>query len=108
MGTMRSLLMQAVLTAALLTLGAAGAWAEDTAALYKSKCQACHGPDGKGDTAAGKKLGAKDFHSLEVAKMSDVELFDITKKGKDKMPGYDKKLTDDQIKDLIKYIRTLK
>ncbi len=76
--------------------------------LYKAKCQACHGPDGKGETAAGKKLGAKDFHSPEVTKMSDAELFDITKKGKEKMPAYDKKLTDDQIKELIKYVRTLK
>jgi cytochrome c6 len=107
-GNMRSLLIHAVLTAALLTLGAAGACAQDTAALYKSKCQACHGPDGKGDTAAGKKLGVKDFQSPEVAKMSDADLFDITKKGKEKMPGYDKKLTDDQIKELIKYIRALK
>lgn len=77
-------------------------------ALYKAKCQVCHGTDGKGDTAVGKKLGAKDFHSPEVAKMSDAELFEITKKGKDKMPPYDKKLTDDQIKQLIKYIRGLK
>jgi cytochrome c6 len=78
------------------------------AALYKSKCVACHGADGKGDTPAGKKLGARDFHSPEVAKLSDTELFEITKNGKDKMPPYDKKLTDDQIKDLIKYARSLK
>jgi mono/diheme cytochrome c family protein len=81
---------------------------DDTASLYKAKCQACHGADGKGDTPAGKKLGVKDFQSPEVAKMSDAELFDITKKGKGKMPGYDTKLTDDQIKALIKYIRALK
>lgn len=100
--------MLVVLTAALLTLGVAGAKAQDAADLYKSKCAACHGPDGKGDTAAGKKLGVKSFSSPEVAKMSDAELFDITKKGKEKMPSYDKKLTDDQIKELIKYIRSLK
>ena len=105
---MKALLIRVVLTAALLTLSIAGACAEDAAALYKSKCQACHGPDGKGDTAAGKKVRVKDFHSPEVAKLSDDELFDITKKGKDKMPGYDKKLTDDQIKELITYIRSLK
>ena len=81
---------------------------DDATALYKSKCHACHGPDGKGDTPAGKKLGVKDFHSPEVSKMSDQELAAITKKGKDKMPAYDKKLTDDQIKQLITYIRTLK
>jgi mono/diheme cytochrome c family protein len=105
---MKSLLIRVVLIAALLSLGAAGSRAEDAAALYKSKCQACHGPDGKGDTAAGKKLGAKDFHSPEVAKLSDQELFAITKNGKEKMPKYDGKLTDDQIKELIKYIRSLK
>jgi len=81
---------------------------DDVAALYKSKCQVCHGPDGKGDTLAGKKVGVKDFHSPEVAKMPDTELFEITRKGKDKMPSYDKKLTDDQIKALVKYIRSLK
>src|SRR6516164_7412371 len=105
---MKALLIRVVLPAALLSLSVAGACAQDAAALYKSKCQACHGPDGKGDTAAGKKVGVKDFHSPEVAKLSDDELFDITKKGKGKMPAYDKKLTDDQIKDLIKYIQSLK
>jgi len=106
---MRLLLMRTAATAtAALFLAVASVRAEDTAALYKAKCAACHGPDGKGDTAAGKKLGARDFHSPEVAKMSDAELFDITKKGKEKMPAYDKKLTDDQIKDLVKYIRGLK
>jgi mono/diheme cytochrome c family protein len=105
---MRSLLMRVVLTAAVLSLGVAGACAQDAADLYKSKCQACHGADGKGDTPAGKKLGVKDFHSPDVAKMSDQELFAITKNGKDKMPPYDKKLTDEQIKELIKYIRSLK
>jgi len=83
------------------------AYAEDAAALYKSKCQICHGADGKGDTPAGKKMGAKDFHSPEFAKMSDAELCKITKEGKGKMPAYDKKLTDDQIKELVKYIHTL-
>lgn len=105
---MKSLLTKVVLTAFLASLSAAGARAQDAEALYKGKCQPCHGPDGKGDTAAGKKLGARDFHSPEVAKMSDAELIEITKKGKGKMPGYEGKLTDDQIKDLVKYIRSLK
>ncbi len=76
--------------------------------LYKAKCAVCHGPDGKGDTMMGKKLGVRDFRSAEVVKETDQELFDITKKGKGKMPSFDKKLTDDQIKELIKYIRSLK
>ena len=101
----RSFAVSAVLVAALVASGNAQA---DAASLYKTKCQVCHGADGKGETTMGKKLGAKDFHAPEVAKLSDAELFDITKKGKNKMPAYDGKITDDQIKDLVKYIRTLK
>ncbi|HEX7959114.1 MAG TPA: cytochrome c [Terriglobales bacterium] len=82
-------------------------FAQDAAALYKSKCAVCHGADGAGDTTMGKKLGAKSFHSPEVSKMTDAELFEVTKNGKNKMPSYDKKLTDDQIKELITYIRSL-
>ena len=81
---------------------------DDPAALYKTKCQVCHGPDGKGDTPAGQKMGVKDFHSPEVAKMSDAELIEAVKKGKGKMQPYDGKLTEDQIKSLVKYIRSLK
>ncbi len=80
---------------------------DDVAALYKSKCQVCHGADGKG-TPAGQKMGVKDFHDPEVAKQSDADLIKTTKEGKGKMPKYDGKLTDDQIKSLIKYIRSLK
>ena len=54
------------------------AMADDAEALYKSKCQVCHGADGKG-TAAGQKLGAKDFHSPEVQKQTDAELIELTK-----------------------------
>ncbi|HKT51024.1 MAG TPA: cytochrome c [Candidatus Angelobacter sp.] len=101
-------LLATVLLAGIIWASAAGAQAQEAGDLYKSKCQVCHGADGKGDTPAGKKLGARDFHAPEVVKMSDAELIEITKKGKDKMPSYDKKLTDDQIKQLVKYIRTLK
>lgn len=97
------------LTAALVMSTVRPAQAQDNAAaLYKSKCQMCHGPDGKGDTPAGKKMGVKDFHDPEVTKASDADLFKITKEGKGKMPAYNGKLTDDQIKSLVKYIHTLK
>jgi len=79
-----------------------------TADIYKTKCAMCHGADGKGKTPIGPKLGVRDFHSPEVAKESDHMLFDITKNGKNKMPAYNGKLTDDQIRDLVKYIRSLK
>lgn len=105
---MKQLLIPTMMLLTILGSTALRAFAQDdAAALYKSKCQACHGADGKA-TAIGQKLGAKDFSSPEVAKMSDTELFNITKNGLNKMPKYDGKLTDDQIKALVKYIRSLK
>jgi len=81
--------------------------ADDSAALYKTKCTACHGVDGKGDTVVGKKTGARDFASAEVQKETDQELIDITAKGKNKMPAYASSLSDAQIKGLVAYIHAL-
>jgi cytochrome c6 len=81
--------------------------AADGAATYKAKCAMCHGADGKGETPVGKKMGARDFASPEVQKMTDEELIGITAKGRNKMPAYDKKLSDAEIKDVIAYVRQL-
>jgi len=81
--------------------------AQDNAALYKTKCASCHAADGSGNTPVGTKLGVKSFAAPEVAKHTDAEWTDITKKGQGKMPSYDGKLSDDQIKDLIKFCRGL-
>lgn len=83
-------------------------FSQNAASLYKTKCQACHGADGKGKTPVAKALGVRDFTAPDVAKQTDAEFFTITKDGKNKMPGYKSSLTDAQIKDLVKYIRTLK
>ena len=79
------------------------AHAQDAAATYKAKCAVCHGADGKGG-----KMGTRDFHSPEVAKETDAELTEIITKGKGKMPPYEGKLKDTEIKDLVAYIRALK
>jgi cytochrome c6 len=82
--------------------------AEDSGeSLYKTKCASCHAADGSGNTPMGKKLGAHDFRSEEVQKMTDEQLTEITAKGKNKMPGYEKSLKPEQIKDLVAYIRQL-
>ena len=82
--------------------------ADSGADLYKAKCAMCHGPDGKGETAMGKRLGIKDLGSADVQKQSDGDLTAAITKGKGKMPGYEGKLTGDQIQELVKFIRTLK
>jgi cytochrome c6 len=80
--------------------------ADDAAATFKSKCAGCHAADGTG-SATGKKMGAHDFTSADVQKMSDAELSETITNGKGKMPAY-KSLTPDQVKGLVAYIRTLK
>jgi cytochrome c6 len=80
----------------------------DAAADYKTKCATCHGPDGKGDTAMGKTMKVKDLGSAEVQKQSDADLTTIIEKGKKPMPGYEGKLTKEQIDGLVKYVRSLK
>jgi len=92
------------LVLAMLALPLASFAADEAADLYKSKCAMCHGPDGKG-----KMAGTKDLSSAEVQKLSDAELAATLTNGKPpKMPAYKGKLTDDQIKSLVKYVRTLK
>ncbi len=75
--------------------------------IYKAKCAMCHGPDGKGQTPAGKKMGAIDLTTPEVQKATDKELADIIANGKNKMPGNAKSLKPDEIKELVEYIRDL-
>src|SRR6202034_2421364 len=67
----------AIGAAAALSLGFAGipANAQDAgAALYKSKCAACHGADGKGETAVGKADKIRDLGSADVQQQSDADL----------------------------------
>jgi mono/diheme cytochrome c family protein len=81
--------------------------ADDAASTFKAKCAGCHGPDGKGNTPAGKAVGAHDFSSPEVQKMSDADLAGIISAGKNKMPAYAKTLKDPEIKELAAYVRSL-
>ena len=103
----------ALRSASLLLMGTVGmffalpAKADDTAATYKAKCAACHAADGSGATAAGKAMNIPDLRGDEVQKMTDDQLIDATTNGKNKMPAYKGKLTDDQIKQVVAYIRQL-
>lgn len=93
---------------------ALSASAGDAKALYEKGCAKCHGADGKGQTKMGQKSGAKDYTDPKVqAAMKDDEAFKSIKEGmKDKdgkvlmKPTED--LKDDEIKELIKYMRTFK
>ena len=67
----------------------------------------CHAADGSGSTPAGKAMKAHPFNSPDVLKESDTDLTAVIKKGKNKMPAFDGKLTDAQIASLVAHIHTL-
>jgi mono/diheme cytochrome c family protein len=75
--------------------------------LYKAKCAMCHGADGLAATPMGKNMKILSFKDPKMISASNAQFFASTKEGKGKMPAYKGKLTDQQIKDVIAYIRTL-
>ena len=81
-----------------LLTSAATAWAQgDAKDLYLSKCATCHGPDGTGKTAKGKKLKVQDVHAA-VGKVSADEMTKVVTDGKGQdMDGYGKTLSKEQI-----------
>jgi cytochrome c6 len=82
---------------------AAPARAEDGKALFAQKCASCHGPDGKGKTKMGEKLGAKDLSGI---KSSEAEIVAVISNGKPpKMLAYKGKLSDAEIKALAAYVK---
>ena len=95
----------AVALAALLALAAAPARAaEDGKALFAQKCASCHGPDGKGQTPMGKKLGAKDLTKEQNEPVAEL-VKDIENGKPPKMLPYKGKLTPEQIKALAEYVK---
>jgi len=93
-----------VLLSLVLALALPPIAAADAKADYTAKCAGCHGADGSKSM-----MGAKPLSGADVQGMSDADLnADITNGKPPKMPAYKGKLTDAQITDLVKYIRTLK
>lgn len=92
----------------LCLLATATGWAEkDAKEIFLDKCSVCHGEDGVGKTAKGKKLKVKDVH--ETAKTeSEADMVKIVTEGKGKdMDAFSKDLTPAQIKGLVGFYRSL-
>jgi mono/diheme cytochrome c family protein len=75
--------------------------------LYASKCAVCHGNDGSANTAKGKELKVRNFHSEEFKKMPDAKALEVLLKGKGKMEGYEKTLGKEKCQELLAYCREL-
>jgi mono/diheme cytochrome c family protein len=106
-GLLKVVLLSGVLIVMMSLLSSAVNAQSSGEAIYKAKCASCHGPDGTGATPAGKATKSRDFCSEEVKEETDAEWTAIIVKGKSKMPAYDKKISDAEIKDVVAYIRGL-
>lgn len=94
---------RSIIALALFTLLSSMAWAaEDGAAVYKTKCAACHGASGEG------KMGP----ALKGTSLSDAQIDEVLTKGAaGKKAPHSKAisgLTDDQAKAVATYVKSLK
>ena len=77
--------------------------------LYAKQCASCHGKDGRAKTIKGKLKHARNLSDAEwQEKVSDERIFNSITNGKEKMPAYGKKLSQEQIEALVTYVRAFK
>jgi len=77
--------------------------------LYSDNCAKCHKEDGTGGkvTIDGKELDPDDLTSKKVTGFSDDKITNYIKNGleDDGMPAFKDKLSSDQIKEVVKFVR---
>lgn len=99
---------------ALTLLASSATQAAEAKENWGTHCAACHGKDGRGQTKAGRMAGAKDqTDAAYQASLKDDKMFTSIKEGlkegdKEKMKPFKEKLSDDDIKALVAYVRALK
>ncbi|MBK7207701.1 MAG: cytochrome c [Elusimicrobia bacterium] len=87
-----------------------GVCAEEGQKLYQAKCQACHGPAGKGNPALKKVYGPGiDITDADTQLRDDADMKKIIQFGavKGMMPAYRGRLKDEQITAIIAHVRSL-
>ncbi len=97
-----------IFLASILLLGAASvpALAADGKALYESKCSMCHGKDGVAKPMA---KGSANLNDAAFQGANDsAAIAKVTAEGKNKMPAYKGKLSDEEIQAVAEYVKTLK
>src|SRR5215471_10752203 len=103
-----------ILTISVLIAAPLSGRAADPKTNWANNCAQCHGPNGKGDTKMGKMLGAMDLtDAKKQASFTDAQAIaaikdGIKQNGKTTMKAFGGKLSDDEIKALVAYVRTLK
>ena len=79
-------------------------------ALYTKHCASCHGKAGLGDGVKARMLKdfPGDFSKDYYQSQTDGEHFYKTKTGRNEMPKYEGKLSDQDIWNVVNYMRTFK
>lgn len=89
-----------------LLLSSIPSFAESGEAIYKAKCQMCHGASGMADSPAGKSMKVKPATDPEVKKMTEAQMIAAVKNGMGKMKAYKDTLSEADIKASVEYFRT--
>jgi mono/diheme cytochrome c family protein len=83
--------------------------AGDAGTTYNAKCAKCHGSDGRGKTFRGKHTHARDLTDGGWQNdVTDERLFNSISNGRGKMPAFKKSLNENQIDELVSYVRRLR
>ena len=105
----------AILTGVLLTVTTLALHAADAKQNWEKNCASCHGMDGKGKTKAGRLADVKDFTDPKYQEgLKDDQMYKQIKdgmkdkNGKERMKPFQDKLTDEEIKALIGFVRGFK
>ncbi|MGB8012572.1 MAG: cytochrome c [Terriglobales bacterium] len=102
MKTTKLVMLVMIIAVAMFILIPNLSWAEDGAALYKTKCAACHGADAAGKPA----MKAPSLISDEQKKKSDADVITAIS-GTAKHPAPVKGIAADDAKAIVTFIRTL-
>jgi cytochrome c6 len=97
--------LMAVISFGFLGFATTACAADDAASAFKNNCVVCHAADGTG-SATGKALNAPDLNSAAVQKLTAAQMIDTISNGKNNMPPFKGILSDDQIKDVVTYLRS--
>jgi mono/diheme cytochrome c family protein len=78
--------------------------------FFTKNCASCHGKTGLGDGVKARTLkdSPGDFSKADFQSSSDGDIFYRTKTGRGDMPKYEGKLADEDIWNVVNYMRTLK
>jgi mono/diheme cytochrome c family protein len=78
--------------------------------LYTRNCASCHGKAGLGDGVKARMLKdfPGDFSKADFQNQTDGEHFYKTKTGRGEMPKYEGKLSDNDIWNIVNYMRSFK